>query len=204
MKNRDRNETRRRIVQATIQLIREKGLDSVGVNAVAREAGVSKVLIYRYFGDLPGLLEVVGRELDPAGIAALPAEIGKRIVEGGSLPETLRQTVLAMKERLESDGVAMNLMAWEMLYDNEVTRAFAQTREEAGVRLNRELQRLIPVGSDFDVEAVFAVFSSALYYLLLRSRFVRNYSGIDIQSDDGWRRIAGAMGDMLAGLIREK
>ena len=34
----------------------ESGLESLGLNAVAQRAGVSKMLIYRYFGSLEDLI----------------------------------------------------------------------------------------------------------------------------------------------------
>ena len=46
---------RARILAAVGALIMRDGLAGVGINALAREAGCDKVLIYRYFGDLDGV-----------------------------------------------------------------------------------------------------------------------------------------------------
>ena len=46
---------RARILAAVGALILRDGLAGVGINALAREAGCDKVLIYRYFGDLDGV-----------------------------------------------------------------------------------------------------------------------------------------------------
>ena len=46
---------RERILEAVGAMIMRDGLASIGVNALAREAGCDKVLIYRYFGDLDGV-----------------------------------------------------------------------------------------------------------------------------------------------------
>src|SRR3978361_1359414 len=54
---RNRAATTQRIVDALEQILEEKGLDGLGVNLLAERAGVSKVLIYRYFGGIEGLLE---------------------------------------------------------------------------------------------------------------------------------------------------
>ena len=61
---RDRERTKARIVDAVAGLLIRSGFRTVGVNAVAAAAGVDKVLIYRYFGGLAGLLEVVAAEPD--------------------------------------------------------------------------------------------------------------------------------------------
>lgn len=57
---RDRAATEERILAAVGQVLARDGFAAGGVNAVAREAGVDKVLICRYFGGLPGLLRAWG------------------------------------------------------------------------------------------------------------------------------------------------
>lgn len=56
---RNRQQTSNRIVESAIQLIEEDGFAAWGVNAVARSAGVDKVLLYRYFESLDGLLDAI-------------------------------------------------------------------------------------------------------------------------------------------------
>jgi len=52
----DRELTERKILDAVGSIIASDGFESVGINVVAQRAGVSKMLIYRYFGGLNGLL----------------------------------------------------------------------------------------------------------------------------------------------------
>ena len=52
----DRETTEKRLLTAVGEIIEESGLESLGVNAVAQRAGVSKMLIYRYFGSLEDLI----------------------------------------------------------------------------------------------------------------------------------------------------
>ncbi|HKZ16288.1 MAG TPA: TetR/AcrR family transcriptional regulator, partial [Geobacteraceae bacterium] len=58
--SRDREATRTRLIQAVGALLARHGFTAIGVNAVAKEAGVDKVLIYRYFGGLPQLIAAFG------------------------------------------------------------------------------------------------------------------------------------------------
>src|SRR5690625_4957715 len=51
-----REQTELRIMQAFEDQILETGMMGVGINAIAKRAGVSKELIYRYFDGLPGLM----------------------------------------------------------------------------------------------------------------------------------------------------
>ena len=60
---RDSQATRRRILDALGRMIVEGGLAKVGVNALARDAGCDKVLIYRYFGDLDGVYQAFAAQM---------------------------------------------------------------------------------------------------------------------------------------------
>jgi AcrR family transcriptional regulator len=57
MMARDREETKTKILQAVGQVLATSGFQGLGINAIARVAGVDKVLIYRYFKDVPTLLK---------------------------------------------------------------------------------------------------------------------------------------------------
>jgi AcrR family transcriptional regulator len=81
---RDRKVTEDKIVAAFERVLLRDGMQGLGVNAVAEEAAVNKVLIYRYFQGLPGLAkhwashstfwptdtELIGN--DPEAFAELP------------------------------------------------------------------------------------------------------------------------------------
>ena len=55
--NRNRPLTEARILDAVEFLLLEQGYPVVGINAIAKQAGCDKVLIYRYFGGFEGLLQ---------------------------------------------------------------------------------------------------------------------------------------------------
>ena len=59
---RDREATKARILGAVGVVLARDGFGAVGVNAIAKEAGVDKVLIYRYFGGLARAAARMGRE----------------------------------------------------------------------------------------------------------------------------------------------
>lgn len=49
-------ETEKRLLEAVSKIIEEEGFTKIGINHIARQAKCDKVLIYRYFGGLDGLL----------------------------------------------------------------------------------------------------------------------------------------------------
>ena len=52
----DKELTQEKILEAVDSIIVNDGFERVGVNAIAQNAGVSKMLIYRYFGGLDELI----------------------------------------------------------------------------------------------------------------------------------------------------
>jgi len=62
MKNKEN--TKRKLLDAVGNIIRSDGFSGLGVNKVAKSAAVSKILIYRYFGNFNQLLEAYILEKD--------------------------------------------------------------------------------------------------------------------------------------------
>ncbi|GAA0987038.1 TetR/AcrR family transcriptional regulator [Acrocarpospora macrocephala] len=59
MPPRDQEQTRRRVIEATIELLTREGRDAVTTRAVALAAGLQPPAIYRLFGDKDGLLDAI-------------------------------------------------------------------------------------------------------------------------------------------------
>jgi len=200
-KTRNKEATKERLLQAAISLLTSNGFESLGVNAISQEAGVSKVLIYRYFGSLEGLFDELGRKVDPASISSIKKIVGVRLAEGIKPSAVLEEALLQLIEELVADPLTRELLVWELSSENELTRSFARVREEAGLSLNSLVRAALPNDANVDIEAILALISSGFYYLFLRSRYVSQYNGIAIQSKAGWQRVARSAGLMLEGAI---
>ena len=57
---RDREATEKRLLDTIGKMIAEDGFEKIGINAIATQSGVSKILIYRYFGSVEGRLLTYG------------------------------------------------------------------------------------------------------------------------------------------------
>ena len=71
---------REQLLDATKTIVAERGFHAVSIEAVAREAGITRPIVYGHFTDLPGLLEaLVERETARALtqlVAVLPTDLG--------------------------------------------------------------------------------------------------------------------------------
>jgi AcrR family transcriptional regulator len=198
---RDRDVTRQRILAAVGDLLAGEGFRAVGINAVARRAGVDKVLIYRYFGALPELLagyaeegdfwwrveEVIGPDLpapEPETFAAW-------------LPLIFRRHVAALRAR----PVTIEIMAWETVERNELTAALAAVRERRSLAVMHALAARCPPPPGLDVAALAALLGAATNYLLIRARGIRQFSSIDLGAEAGWERLFAMIGRIGTALV---
>lgn len=192
---RDKDATKRRLVGAAIELIREAGFEHLGINAIAERAGVSKILIYRYFDDLDGLLHAAAAELDP-----MQSEEAARLRDSVELGQTagaiMEDVVLQLHDALRRDELTKQLMIAELTRRNEITEAMSVAREAVGLRLTDEFAALLherDLPDAVDVNALFAIVSATVSYLTLRSDSVQQYNGLNIQAREGWERIGATI-----------
>ncbi len=181
---RDRAATEAVMVKAVGRLLARKGFKALGVNAVAREAGVDKVLIYRYFDGLPGLIKAFGQDRDfwPSADELT-----------GGAPEHFRQLTLADRmsalgrnylEAIRRRPVTQEILAWEMVERNKLTADLQDLREN---RMLQFFEEFMPEHIHrHDFLAITAIVGAAINYLVTRSRHTRVFSGIDLSQDSGW------------------
>jgi AcrR family transcriptional regulator len=81
-----RRDARARIVRATAELLATGGRSAVTTRAVSAAAGVQPPTIYRHFGDMQGLLDVVARET----LAAYAREKAGRVLTNDAVEDLRR------------------------------------------------------------------------------------------------------------------
>lgn len=198
-RTRDRERTTQKLLDAALAIIRERGFAELGVNAVAERAGVSKVLIYRYFGDLAGLYGALAEVVDP--LQARAAERMLADIGPDTAPQTLvERTIMDMHRALADDELTKQLLIWELNHRNALTDAFSEARERTGLAMTEAFEKRLRESSDLgdvDVNALLALVTAGVFYLTLRSDSVREFNGVDITSEEGWRRIARTLSRLL-------
>jgi AcrR family transcriptional regulator len=167
--NRGRLNTEQRLLDAVGAILLEQGYPAVGINSVARRAGCDKVLIYRYFGGLDELL------LAFAETTTLWWDVDEIIIESAAdcetipLPEFLQRLLNRYVEALESRPLALEIMAWEMSEQNNLTQSLARVRSERGMELVKRI-RLYYHQPNIDIGGILGVFGASINYLVIRTR----------------------------------
>jgi AcrR family transcriptional regulator len=181
---RNSQQTRKKIIRAVGRLLSRSGFRNLGINAIAREAGVDKVLIYRYFGGIPDLLRAYAEEGDfwPTADELLAGLNGQMLASDADLAA---QLVIEFGRALRRRPITQEIMRWELLERNELTDALAHYREEQGMKLIRMVQD----ARGLDIQALGSLLSAGQTYLILRSKTATVYNGLQLGSDRDWKRI---------------
>ena len=198
-KPRDREQTQQRLLDAVGHVLAREGFAGIGVNAIAKEAGVDKVLIYRYFGGLPDLLAFYGGsgQFWPSVDELLGPESPEPSI---TLAQQLDQLLGRFIDALRQRPLTIEILAWETVVRNELTAVLETVREDWGRELEARLRQHHP-GITFDVPALMIVFTASIQYLLVRARTIRIYGGIELRSDVGWARLHHAMSAALEAVL---
>ena len=194
-RGRDRAATEERILAAVGEVLARDGFSAIGVNAIAREAGVDKVLIYRYFGGLdellrqwgasgrfwPGVDEMLGA--DPQAMLSLPVH------------ERYAMFFERFIDALRARPLTIEILAAEIVTRNQLTAILEAEREQWGEQVEASIG-----GADFQqrpqLRGVTLLLVSGVMYLLLRARTIRIFGGLDLRSDEAWAALKASVRGM--------
>ena len=199
-RERNRAETAARILAAVGEVLARDGFGGLGVNAVAKQAGVDKVLLYRYFGGMPELLKTWGEsgrfwpgvdELlgdDPQAFMTLP------------LAERYARFFEHFIDGLRARPLTLEIMAAELVERNELTAILETEREEWGEKAGRLLG-----GDEWAtrpaLRGITLLLVGGVQYLLVRSRKIRIFGGLDIRSDRDWDALKDAVRELARSML---
>jgi AcrR family transcriptional regulator len=184
---RDRAATEERLLAAVGTVLARDGFGAIGVNAVAREASVDKVLIYRYFGGLPGLLRAWGTSgrFWPSVDDLLAARPGLL-----ALPPAERWAAFFEHfiDALRARPLTIEVLAAEIVERNALTAILEQEREQWGEQAFRVLGGAAMAGRP-PLRGVTLLLVAGVQHLLVRARRIRVFGGLDLHDDAHWGRL---------------
>jgi AcrR family transcriptional regulator len=189
-----RERTERQILDALQAQIAEVGMGGVGINAVAKRAGVSKELIYRYFDGMPGLMLAWMQEQD-----FWTSQRGMLLDDEASqkAPSDLVLLMLqAQIDALAGNETLREVRRWELIERNDVSARLAERRERAARGF---IDRIDGLTNEMDVPAVVSVMLAGVLYLMLRAKTESEFLGVPLRTDEGWQRFYKALEYMTQG-----
>ncbi|MVM30152.1 TetR family transcriptional regulator [Spirosoma sp. HMF4905] len=193
---RNRTQTTQRIVEALEEEINEWGWQAVAVNRIAQKAGVSKTLIYRYFGSLEGLMVYYLKmgKLFPVFTPQVLDHL--RPLQKSDLARIWYRQVIQTYRSFRSSKPARELLKATLSESDPTADMVSEALDEELTRLVEQLTFV----EGTDTKAVSAVILGAMSYLTIMAQNNRTVVGIDLRSEAGWERIEEAVKLLYIGV----
>ena len=198
---RNREDTAALLLAAVGEVLARDGFGGIGVNAIARQAGVDKVLIYRYFGGLPGLVTAwsASGRFWPDLTELLGADGGASL-RARPLAERYGLFFDHFIDQLRQRPLTIEILAAEIAERTELTVVLETERERWGEQAFTMLG-----GSDIEqvpeLRHVTLLLVAGVQYLLVRARTIRVFGGVQLQSDDDWNQIKASIRAMATRML---
>lgn len=196
--SRDRFATRTAILESAAAIIASGGLPQLGVNSLAHAANCDKVLIYRYFGGLHGVLTTLGAERSLWPLVELPPDDANH---NQSLADSVRDLLLEEWAALSSATLMLQSAAAELSSPNPLGPATSLQRTELHAQIIAKIKATHHVPPYVDLPALLEILSAALTLFALRAAHAdtpEHTNSFNPATPQGWRRIER----MLAAITR--
>lgn len=194
IKKRDRERTKGKILKAVGEVIEQFGTEKVGVNLIARTAGVNKVLIYRYFESVDGLMEQYVKS------GEYVSTMGDDYIEGmNNIPSEERgQALTSLMHTFLNDlrerKATRDLLRWEIGTGKSM---LSDARNQIATRIVEKIGELPQYK---DTSALLAFLTAGIYYMTISSDYREKMIDVDLHSDEGWKRIENVIESIIASI----
>lgn len=187
--------TKLRLINAVSRIIEVDGFSKLGINRIARIAECDKVLIYRYFGDINGLLTEWAKENDY--YISIYDSLQKRIntVDKSQVQSITKQILLAQIRFLRENRMMQELLIWE-LSGHKKFKVLQDIRERDGNKLQQVLNELIG-HENGGVNQYITVLIAAINFIILYTRQYPMFNGIDFSKEHSWEHFEKVIGNYI-------
>ena len=174
-----------------------KGYFGLKASKIAYVAGVSKTLIYRYFGNVEELFKVYLSQKD--FWVSMQTEL-RGLLDANQHDHGKEFTKQALQGQISyffENKEMQEIMRWQISQPNEIARSLADARERVGEELLRIIEPHFR-DSDVNFRAILAVIVPGIYYLVLNAKVNGStFCGIDINKSEDMKQVQKAVGQLV-------
>jgi AcrR family transcriptional regulator len=192
VKKRDRERTKGKILKAVGEVIEQYGTDKVGVNLIARTAGVNKVLIYRYFESVDGLMERYVESGEYTSTTGNDYIESMEPVASEDRSQALTNLMLTFLSDLRERKATRDLLRWEIGTGKSM---LSDAKNNVANRLLEKIGDLPNVG---DTKALTAFLTAGIYYLVIAEDHRPKMIDVDLNTEEGWKRIENIIESIIS------
>lgn len=166
-----------------------------GINAVARRAGLNKVLLYRYFGSWDGFLEAFARRVNPWRDLRVDVEAGLAAGRWSTVTDVVKWVFRSYLDRLTVSPLLQNLLRLSLVHQDPLQAALEKDRETEGLALMAAVGARFSLPAGSDPAALTALATGGLTWLVLVGNRTGTFNGLRFQGPgaDAPARLAAAV-----------
>lgn len=189
--------TEKRILVAAEEIIVRQGFDRLGINMLAAEASVSKHLIYRYFGNLDGVIVALMQKREFWSTDTPLSLLGA--VDKANRDKQILHFLKSYARILRKDERLREIRRWELVSTSAVIHEIGKRRE----RTARMIVEALGDGPEADTAAHLALIQAGITYLVLRGSSLPTFYGVPLTTEKGWARLESALESIVERIFSE-
>ncbi|MEG1499064.1 MAG: TetR/AcrR family transcriptional regulator [Bacteroidales bacterium] len=182
-------DTKDRLLNAVTSLVRQDGFNKLGINAIAKEAGCDKVLIYRYFGGMANLLQTWALKHDfyVNAYDKFGAELSKV-----KAPEDLKKIIAhILTEQLRimrEDKLMQELILWEVSAITPFS-TLREIREKNANLLKSKMKEIFPKIDIENFNMYLSLLIISIDFIVIYTRHVPMINGINFAEKASYEKL---------------
>lgn len=185
----NRCNTERKIIDAAVQIVDNEGFEGLNITKVARMAEVSKMLVYRYFDSLAGLIKRVIEAND--FWSQIPDDVSLDDTAAARIKDIFHHKALILR----NNPMVRKFYRWEITADNDVVKSLRSEREVSAWQNFSKYCNELNISSD---EALaFATFVDNSIIMTMIKLDMPQKRGLDISTEDGWKLYLKTVDDLI-------
>lgn len=181
-RTRNPDEKMSKLIDAVGETLIEKGYNGLGVNKIAMRAGVSKPMVYQYFGSFSGLLKAYISGKD----SWVPYFKSLNLPERPTTEDLKSLFIKMLQDQFRyfhQEKEMQRLIHWQVSEYNPLMRATCEVREKEGLRLLDMVEGHFR-NSGVSLKAVLALLVGGVYFNVLHdSADAGTMAGIDLKNE---------------------
>lgn len=189
----NKERTKNKMIRAVGKILVKEGFQNIKINKVAATSGITKKLVYDYFGGMDGLIKAYLKQVDFWKVKEQNLDDRKET----DLPEINEDFMFnLLKEDFEyfySSLEMQKIVLWGISAKNKTIRELTDEREELGERVFEKTDDFFKE-SNVDFRAISTILISSIYYIVLHAKTNGSkMCGIDMSTSDGKERVLNAL-----------
>ncbi|MCG2616776.1 TetR/AcrR family transcriptional regulator [Terrimonas sp. NA20] len=188
---RNAERSKEKFLDAVGQIVSESGFAALGINHIAEVAGLSKKMIYTYFGGLDELIDEYLKRQDFWQVTA-SRHSPKNSKDGGQAFS--REMVLQHFNYVHRNKEFQKILIWGLADGRPAFKQMAEKMEESGEKIFENITDPFFGDKARKYRSIMAVIIAGSYYLNLHGSFNgAPFCGIDLGSTEGRKEIEEAL-----------